>query len=307
MAAKRNICIFADMKLFKKQNPHSPDSHMETEANIVKCLNCGTQYTGKFCPQCGQKASTKRLKIREIVADFAGSVIGGDNRFLNTCLGLCSRPGHMVREYLQGHRYRYYNPLQTLVWIVSVYAVLSYFLGSDLLDMNKIVDEQVEIDKEVTQGTFWILFKKCWHFIADNKLNYMLFSVCFAYIPYHFAFRKYKILRPDKAELPLNYTEMFYVLVYQSCIEMLFAIPILPFCLIKGSENILTQINNLADVIITVFVFKQFYGISWWKSIKRCIVAFLMLLILVFVLIIVAIVLFLLIYGLIYGIKEMVK
>ena len=278
-----------------------------TEGNITKCLNCGNEFTGNFCPNCGQKSKTKRLRMREIFSDFAHSLMGGDNRFKNTCLELCSQPGHMIRRYLQGHRTRYYNPLQTLVWIISIYAVLSYLFGSDLLDINKVVDEQVALDKEVSQDTFWILFKRCWHFISDNKLNYMLFSACFAYIPFHFAFRKHKILRPDGAELPLNYTEMFYVLVYQSCLEMLFATLILPFCLINGSEDILQKINNLADIIITIFVFKQLFGISWWKSIKRNIVACIMLGLITVLVVIVLIVLIILGFGIVYGFKEMMK
>ena len=47
---------------------------MDTEGNKVKCLNCGNEFTDKFCPNCGQKAKTKRLKLCDMLSDY-GAVL----------------------------------------------------------------------------------------------------------------------------------------------------------------------------------------------------------------------------------------
>lgn len=278
---------------------------MNTEENIIKCLNCGKEFTGNFCPQCGQKAKTKRLKLKEILSDFANSIIGGDNKFINTVFGMCRRPGHMVREYLQGHRNQYYNPLQMLIWIISIYAVLSYILGSDPFEFSA-VSKDITIPED---GSPWKIFmayiKKTTNFITSNKLYYTLICTTMAIAPYRYAFRKFKISRPDGNELPLNHTEQFYALIYQSCMEMMFATLLLPFCLIKGSEEVLKTINNYADITLSVILFKQIYCIGWWKSIKRNLVAFILLILYISIIVIAIFALVIIIFILIYGVDKL--
>ena len=185
---------------------------MDTEEIIVKCLNCGNEYTGNFCPNCGQKAKTKRLKLREILADFANSIIGGDNKFANTLRGMCCRPGHMVREYLQGHRCQYYNPLQMLIWIVSIYAVLSFAISNDPFGFAGVPADKIVPKGDTPEKAFVAFVGNAVNFISYNKLYYSVFLGITLIVPYRIAFRKHKISRPDGAELPLNYTEQFYTI-----------------------------------------------------------------------------------------------
>lgn len=274
---------------------------MDTEEKFVKCLNCGNEYTGNFCPNCGQKAKTKRLKLREILADFANSIIGGDNKFANTLRGMCCRPGHMVREYLQGHRCQYYNPLQMLIWIVSIYAVFSFLLGKDPFGFTGVPEDKVV----PVEGTPWNVFiaiaKNVSNFVSYNKLYNSLFLGLVLILPNWVAFRKYKIFRPDGARLPLNCTEQFYTILYESCMEMMFATLILPFSFIKGAEEILKDINNYVDILFTIIVYKQLYGIGWWKSIKRSLEAGILFIILSVLVIVISAVVATLIFALIYG------
>lgn len=278
---------------------------MDTEEIIVKCLNCGKEYTGKYCPNCGQKAKTKRLKFWEIVADLNNFVIGGDNKFLNTLHGLCRRPGHMVREYIQGHRSQYYNPLQMLIWILSIYAVLSFVIGSDPFEITTAQEEIVP--KGDSPWQIWLAYlDKVYGYIKHNKLYYTLACAFMAIGPYRFSFRKYKISRPDGAELALNSTEQFYAFLYQSCMEMAFATLLLPFCLIKGAEGILEDINNFADILFTLILYKQLYRIGWWKNIKRNLVAAILFILFVCLFATLAFTLVLGTYYLIYGFDEFI-
>ena len=277
---------------------------MENEEKIVKCLNCGMEYTGNFCPHCGQKSKVKRLKFKEIVADFVNSLIGGDNKFANTLRDLCCRPGHMTREYLQGHRNRYYNPLQMLIWIVSIYAVLSFLLGCDPFQFNGVPEDTMVPLTGTTWEVFIAIVKNTSNYISYNKLYYSIFLGISLIVPFRIAYRKLKVGRPDGAELPLNYTEQFYVLIYESCMEMMLATLLLPFSLIKGADDILKDVNNWADFLFTLIIYKQLYCISWWKCIKRTLAAAMIWLVSVFVVVFMAAFLSVAIFILIYGKDE---
>ena len=280
---------------------------MDIEDNITKCLNCGTEFSGKFCPNCGQKANTKRLKLREITEDFVGSIIGGDNKFVNTIICLCYRPGHMAREYLQGHRSRYYNPIQMLMWIISIYAIFSYLIGHDPISSKGLFEDMNSVEAESSWGNFYKIFKNWVHTITGNKLYFTIITAIVTVVPYRYAFRKQTILRKDGAELALNNTEQFYALIYESCIAMIFAILILPFSLIgERAEQLVENTNSYADIVLTVILYKQIYRIKWWKCIKRCIVAFILSCIYITIIIIIIIILTMIVYIAIYGFNEFI-
>jgi len=81
------------------------------------CLNCSNQFNGKFCNECGQKASTHRFTIHEWLHEIPHSILHVDGGFFHTFKNLCLRPGNMIREYLAGRRKSYFSPfLYVLIW-----------------------------------------------------------------------------------------------------------------------------------------------------------------------------------------------
>ncbi len=73
----------------------------------IQCLNCQTLYSGWFCPECGQKAQTKRLTTFAVIRDFLDALSDSDRGFLKTCIDLSQHPGNMLQDYLAGKRKRY--------------------------------------------------------------------------------------------------------------------------------------------------------------------------------------------------------
>ena len=41
----------------------------------IKCLNCGTEFEGKFCPECGQSAKTGRFTMRFIFENLMEAIL----------------------------------------------------------------------------------------------------------------------------------------------------------------------------------------------------------------------------------------
>ena len=229
------------------------------------CLNCGNSYEGNFCPSCGQKAATKRLKFGEMVNNFLNSFVGGDNVFMNTSRDLVVRPGHMVRNYLLGKRVRYYNPLQMYVFMLTVYAVVSYVLGiseSIFDDMTKLDFGNDEESKYASVEFIVTQISK----LSSNKLYGTLTMSLFAVFPYRWFFRKCKIERPDGQKLALNKSEQFYVQMYDSCISLILSTLMLPLSLFSEWDDVLTTTYHIVTITYLVLLYCQLLGIKWWKS-----------------------------------------
>lgn len=242
----------------------------------MRCLNCGNTYKGNFCPHCGQKASTKRLRLSEALKNMIGPFVGGDNKFMRTCRDLFLRPGHLTRKYLLGKRIVYYHPLQMFVYVLTVYAVVSFFLGS----RSSIFDEMTSLNfktSELDEDYAFIRFVlNSVNKITTNKLYCTISLALFSVPCSRWIFRKYTITRPDGQKLALNHTEQFYAQIYQSCISILISIILLPLCLIDGISEVVASVYKAITMFYSVFLYKQMLGIKWWKSILLTVVGTLM-------------------------------
>jgi hypothetical protein len=98
---------------------------------MTNCKNCGATLTGKFCAQCGQKASVSRFTIPELLHELTHSVTHVEHNILGLTAAMISRPGQSARNYLEGQRKKYFNPfiyflimlgLQSLVFSMVYHA-----------------------------------------------------------------------------------------------------------------------------------------------------------------------------------------
>ena len=96
--------------------------------NIVKCLNCGNEFEGHYCPECGQSADTGRFTIKLILENLQTAILGRDGGVWFTLKSLFTRPGAMVVD--DGKRKRYFSPFPMLFLTLTVYILLFSFTGS---------------------------------------------------------------------------------------------------------------------------------------------------------------------------------
>ena len=259
---------------------------MKIDKNRTQCLNCGNTFKGQFCPQCGQKAKTKRLQFVELFKNFIGPFVGGDSKVVNPCRDLFIRPGIMVRNYLEGKRVRYYNPLQMFVYVITTYAIVSYVLGVSSSIFDEMADLDLAMEEETMEYASIEFFMKAFNALHSNKLYGTLFYALLSVFPYRLLFRT-KIQRPDGAMLPLNRTEQFYTQMFHSCLKMMISIILLPVCLINGMDKIVLNIYQIAAFVYVVIMYKQLLGIGWMKSVLLNILATLLTIMLLVLLIIV--------------------
>jgi hypothetical protein len=79
-----------------------------------------------FCPSCGQKGDIHRISIGHVLHEGFHSITHADKGFLLLLKGLLTKPGFIARDYLEGKRKKYFNPVSFLV----ISTALLYYIGT---------------------------------------------------------------------------------------------------------------------------------------------------------------------------------
>ena len=101
------------------------------------CANCGRAIAGpeqKFCPACGQTTPAHRIDWHFLGHELEHSVLHMDRGIFYSLKELMLRPGHLMRDYLEGRRAKQVKPL--LLLMISAAAVLllgKFLLGGDIM------------------------------------------------------------------------------------------------------------------------------------------------------------------------------
>ena len=98
------------------------------------CANCNGTVETNFCPTCGQKNSVHRITVSHVLHEGLHSVTHADKGFLLLVKELVTRPGIVAKEYIEGRRKRYFNPLSFLVISSALFA----YFGSATGYMDKL-------------------------------------------------------------------------------------------------------------------------------------------------------------------------
>ncbi|WBL26525.1 DUF3667 domain-containing protein [Zunongwangia sp. HGR-M22] len=103
-----------------------------------ECLNCGKtlEKEQKYCPECGQLNSTKKLALGDFFSEFFSGLFAYDSRFIRTMKILLFKPGKISKDYIEGKRMRYVNPyrffLTTSIIFFIIYGYDFSFEGINL-------------------------------------------------------------------------------------------------------------------------------------------------------------------------------
>ena len=98
------------------------------------CANCGTDLTGKFCHQCGQKQIHRHeFSLKHFVGHVVHEITHFDsNKVLKTFLTLLFRPGVLTSEYLAGKKGSYINPIRIYLTFSALYFLFAWGTLADL-------------------------------------------------------------------------------------------------------------------------------------------------------------------------------
>ena len=250
-----------------------------------ECLNCHEHYTGRFCPRCGQAATTERFSMKVAAENFAEAYGMGERGMFRTMRDLILRPGYLILDYLRGMRVSYFAPFKMFFLLFALSTFVTHGLnikGQALYDdseasvqnLEKEIDEKsgstADLDdleitgkpvkvSDRTKAFFHNLFEKLERFEkrfpSINTLIVLMILSGFLYL-----FFRYCPNIPD-----LRYAEFFMVLLYTANMYTIYSIVFDFFCLSKLSSS---------AIFLTLIPLKQMSGYGWRRTALKAVAAF---------------------------------
>lgn len=207
---------------------------------MESCKNCNANITGNFCANCGQKTSVHRYSLNHFIKhDLIHGIWNVDNGIFFTIKELFKRPGHSIREFMNGKRVGYFNFVTLLVGILAV----SHFIDEySLVKLSDLMPESSKESADVMEE-----FTKKYPKIT-LLLTIPLYSV-FSFI----WFRKSKLNLTE--HLVLN----SYKTVAESIVGLIFTIITVVYANPKGLLTIYSFVF-LFSLAYTFWYYKQFFS-----------------------------------------------
>lgn len=153
----------------------------------IECKNCYQTFKGHYCNNCGQTAETHKINIHFLWHDIQHGLLHFDKGILYSLKQLFTRPGHSVREFIEGKRVRHFKPLSLVVVLATLYGFLvhyfniDYFKGesSEYLDYENLNEwipahfswVTIATIPLYTIGTYTVFRKQGYNFIEFFVLN----------------------------------------------------------------------------------------------------------------------------------------
>ena len=242
-----------------------------------ECLNCGTAFTGNFCPRCGQSAAVARFTFRHALSKTL-EVWGLGNRSLpRTLWHLIYRPGHMIGDYLEGRQAPYFPPIKMLFLVTAAFVVTQHVVAPDAMERiyddatTRITEQKIEVSegegayplkKDVLEGmnNFIDAFDKVTNFFRQNQAIELILGHAL------FALVTVRVFRRSPSRPKMNLTECFFAQILIASQLMMVSI----VCLVatQGSmwlDNMYCMPTWLL-MLVLLYDYKQLYGFGLLRT-----------------------------------------
>lgn len=225
------------------------------------CKNCQSEFDDsfKYCPDCGQKADTRRLNWISLSDNLAKGWFGSDRGIFFTLKALFTRPGKMMKEYVEGKRIQYFGPFQMLFLLAALYYFLHFVFG---LENEKIVENNNHITINAKSVEFPTFVNQLIAFISNNLTLLWLLSLPFL----TWAFR---LVLGRSFRKTYNFVESNFMITY--CISQLMIFNILGLLLdvIFGSSLGLSDWTYVAFLFLFAWDLKQIVVGSFMRNVGK--------------------------------------
>ena len=108
---------------------------LKNESHV--CSSCKTEFTGNYCPRCGQAAEVGRFSFKKALMLFLDVWAIGNRSMLRSLRDLMLRPGYMIRDYLSGMRSAYFPPFKMFFLLAAFSLIVEYGFDLGLSDDKK--------------------------------------------------------------------------------------------------------------------------------------------------------------------------
>jgi Protein of unknown function (DUF3667) len=234
----------------------------------VTCKNCSNVCDTHFCGECGQKMHVHRFDTKHIfLHEIPHSIFHLDKGFLLTTKELIKRPGHFIRDYIEGKRANHYGPIQYVFIIGIVIGVLINVFKSDPSQVIKEMPESMNVYKQLQNvdtrtdidakekarlKELLTLNVKISTTVQQTIINNYKWII-FVLIPFA-AFAGFLITR----KIGYNFAENIVRALYSAGLNGIFTILFTPLNLLNGLQIWISIISSIISLIIPTIVWNQF-------------------------------------------------
>jgi len=248
------------------------------------CKNCGTTVKGSFCSHCGQAANTHRISTHFLWHDIQHGILHVDKGILFTAKELFTRPGHSIREFLQGKRVSHFKPVSLVLILAGIYGFLSHYFHINLLsnniqikgsgerfdEMQKVISSSSEwlaahysifslLQIPVLAAGTWLFFKRAGynfieHIVIHSFLTGQRLIIRIILFPFFYAFNETSTLRTVERITDL----IAFLIVFWSLYQLFNTVPKWQRILRTAGSFIISFVVTL---VVLMIIFKQLLGL----------------------------------------------
>jgi len=174
---------------------------------MKKCKNCGFDSESKYCPECGQEVSPKRMTVKLVFKDSTHKLMHWENPSLNTIRQLLMWPGRTAKNYISGAKKSLIKPYKFFLSWQTAHVLIFHWLSRNYFNY---INEGKELNTAEKRESVMIQ-----QIMSDNikYFDYLL--------PLFFAFFFYIFYRKKAG---INFAESLSVSFYWISITLIFSI-----------------------------------------------------------------------------------
>lgn len=124
-------------------------SHTLSHNAGASCRNCGASTNGNFCQECGQATHLHVPSAREFLHEFIAHYVALEGKLWKTLARLIFVPGFLTREYIEGRRVRYIEPLRVYLTFSILFFAIFKLSGAVVVQLG---DTTPELAAAVAEG-----------------------------------------------------------------------------------------------------------------------------------------------------------
>lgn len=240
-----------------------PPCYSEEGLEEHQCPNCGHVFKGNYCPVCSQGAGDGHITWKWVGKSIL-EIWGMDTRSLpNTLLQLLWRPGHLIGDYIGGHRQVCYKPVNMLFIVALVYVILMQIIGHDvsIADIELVGGDPDGYFKMINASYKWMVAHPGWAMMILTMIMILPTLIVFRFAPRHSR---------------LTFPENIFIQIFMSTLMLIVAFTI-------------SVSNGITFFLIPLYYYicyRQLFGYKFWGTTWRLAVCFFVWLILAFYVII---------------------
>lgn len=233
----------------------------------MKCKNCQTPVSGNYCVNCGQRTDVGRITGSSILSLISEGLFQVNKGLFFTILSIFRRPGHSIREYIEGQRQPYFKPVAFVMLLATIYVILSRWLEIPTFTENLIVGYLLGVEENGNQQEM-MEAQPIVNWLTGNLAYSIIVTIPMFSLATFIAFYKQKF----------NYFEHLILNAYLAGYHaLLYTIQLLLQAALGRELEILSAVPLFLSIGYRLWAYLQFFsGKKWWYTVAYTLLAYLL-------------------------------